>query len=73
MTARARPRTASVPLVQFMPARRWHWPSLLTLLVSVTINVLWIILFAWAIGISVEIWLEHTDKLPRLLWRSTIL
>jgi hypothetical protein len=56
-----------------MPARRWHWPSLLTLLVSVAINVLWIILFAWAIGISVEIWLEHTDKLPRLLWRSTIL
>jgi hypothetical protein len=73
VTARARPGTASVPSVPFMPARRWHWPSLLTLLVSVTINVVWIVLVAWAIGIGVEIWLEHTDKLPRLLWRSTVL
>jgi hypothetical protein len=60
-----------VPLVPFMPARRWHWPSLATLTVSVLINVLWIVLLAWAVCVSVDLWLEHTDKLPRMLWRGT--
>jgi predicted outer membrane lipoprotein len=66
-----RSKTVSVPLVPFAPARRWHWPSLLTLLVSVLINVLWIVLFACAIGVAVDLWLEHSDKLPRMLWRAT--
>ena len=66
-----RSKSASVPLVPFTAARRWHWPSLLTLLVSVLINVLWIVLIVWAIGFSIELWLEHADKMPRMLWRAT--
>jgi hypothetical protein len=66
-----RSKSASVPLVPFTAARRWHWPSLLTLAVSVLINVLWIVLFACAIGVAVDLWLEHSDKLPRMLWRAT--
>ncbi len=62
-----------MPLVAFMPVRRLHWPNLLTLLVAMTINVLWIALFAWTVALGAELWLEHADKLPRLLWRSTTL
>ena len=60
-----------MPSVPFMPARRWHWPSLATLTVSVLINVLWIVVFVWVVGLGMDIWLEHADKLPRMLWRGT--
>ena len=66
-----RQKAASVPSVPFMPARRWHWPSLATLTVSVLINVIWIVAFVWLVCIGFDIWLEHTDKLPRILWRGT--
>lgn len=64
-------KAASVPTVPFTQARRWHLSSLATLTVSVLINVIWIVAFIWLVCIGFDVWLEHTEKLPRILWRGT--
>lgn len=53
-----------------VPARRWHWPSIATLVVSVLINLCWIAFFVWAVCISIDLWMDHTGKLAQMLWKG---